>query len=376
VTRASDSAILAPGGHTLEPQDLEQQRVLGRATDVAIRLGSLALLVGWCFVIVSPFLLPIAWGAIIAVALHGPYAALRDRLGNRAKLAAGLLTLALFLAVLVPSLLVGGSLIDDVEGAATAFREGRLHVPPPPERVAEWPVLGERLYAIWALASQNLQAALAQAGPRLAGVAGSMLSAAARFGISLLQFLFAIVISGVLLARSGAGAATARALAARLMGPRGPEFAELAAATVRGVTRGILGVALIQAILCGVGLFAASVPAAGFWVLAALVLGVIQVGIGLVMIPAAIWLFANAETWTAVAFAVWTVLLLPLDNVLKPILMGRGLDVPVAVIFIGAIGGFVSQGLIGLFVGAVVLVLGYKLWQAWLAGAAPPPHVD
>jgi predicted PurR-regulated permease PerM len=364
--------MLALGGLALEPQELEQQRALGRATDVAIRLGSLALLVGWCFVIVSPFLLPIAWGAIIAVALHGPFSALRERLGNRSSLAAGLLTLALFVAIVVPSLLVGGSLADDVEAAATAFREGQLHVPPPPERVAAWPIVGERLHAFWLLASQNLQAALAELGPRLKGVAGSVLSAAARFGISVLQFLFAIVISGVLLARSGSGSATAHALATRLVGPRGPELAELAAATVRGVTRGILGVALIQAILCGVGLFAARVPAAGFWALAALVLGVIQVGIGLVMIPAAIWLFANADTFTAVAFAIWTVLLLPLDNVLKPLLMGRGLDVPVAVIFIGAIGGFVSQGLIGLFVGAVVLVLGYKLWQAWLAGATAP----
>ena len=357
----------------MEAQEADRQRALGRATDVAIRLGSLALLVGWCFVIVSPFLLPIAWGAIIAVALHGPFVTLRNRLGNRSKLAAGLLTLAMFVAIVVPSVLVGGSLADDVEAAATAFREGQLQVPPPSARVAAWPIIGERLYEFWQLASQNLQAALAQLGPRLKGVAGSILSAAAHLGVSMLQFLFAIVISGILLARSGSGSATAQALATRLVGPRGPELAELAAATVRGVTRGILGVALIQAILSGVGLFAAGVPAAGFWALAALVLAVVQVGIGLVMIPAAIWLFANADTSTAVAFAIWTVLLLPLDNVLKPILMGRGLDVPVAVIFIGAIGGFVSQGLIGLFVGAVVLVLGYELWRAWLAGAAAPP---
>jgi predicted PurR-regulated permease PerM len=360
----------------LDPQELERQRSLARATDIAIRIGGLALLIGGCFVIVSPFLLPIVWGAIIAVALHGPYAALRGRLRGRGNLAAALFTLAMFVAIVVPSLLVGGSLADDVDSAARAFRAGQLHVPPPPEHVATWPLVGAPLHAFWQLASENLQEALAQIGPRLAGVAGSLLSGAARFGVSVLQFLFAIVISGLLLARSGAGSVTAQALATRLAGPRGPALVQLAAATVRGVTRGILGVALIQAILAGVGLFAAGVPAAGLWTLAALVLGVIQVGVALVLVPAAIWLFANADPFTAVAFAVWAVLVLPIDNVLKPLLMGRGLKIPVAVIFMGAIGGFLSQGLIGLFVGAVVLVLGYELWWAWLEGSTTTPAAE
>jgi predicted PurR-regulated permease PerM len=352
--------------------DPDSERHLARATDVAIRVASLALLAGWCFLIVSPFLLPIAWGAIIAVALHGPFAALRRRLGNRANLAAALLTLAMLLAIALPTLLVGGTLAADVEAAADAFREGRLHVPPPSERVAAWPLVGEHVYEFWALASSNLEQALAQIGPRLRGAAGAVLGAGARFGVSVLQFLFAIAISGVLLARSDAAGPLARRFAARLAGPRGPALAELAAATVRGVTRGILGVALIQALGAGVGLFAAGVPAAGLWTLAALVLAVIQVGIGLVLIPAAIWLFANASPFTAVAFTLWTVLLLPLDNVLKPLWMGRGLRVPVVVIFVGAIGGFVAQGLIGLFVGAVVLVLAHELAMAWLQGEPDP----
>jgi predicted PurR-regulated permease PerM len=360
------------GGRLVQDPDSDPQRALGRATDVAIRISSLALLTAWCFVIVSPFLLPIAWGAIIAIALHGPFTGLRRRLGNRAGLAAVLLTLAMLLAIAVPTAFAGGTLAADVEAAADAFREGRLHVPPPSERVAAWPLVGERLYEFWALASSNLQQALAELGPRLRGAAGALLGAGARFGVSVLQFLFAIVISGVLLARSDAGVPLARSFATRLAGPRGPALAELAAATVRGVTRGILGVALIQALGAGVGLFAAGVPAAGFWTLAALVLAVIQVGVGLVLIPAAIWLFANADTFTAVAFAAWTVLLLPLDNVLKPLLMGRGLRVPISVIFVGALGGFVSQGLIGLFVGAVVLVLAYELVMAWLRGEAEP----
>ena len=351
-------------------QTPESQAQLGHATDVAIRLTSLALLAGWCFVIVSPFLLPIAWGAIIAIALHGPFAALRRRLGGRAGMAAALLTLAMLFAIVLPTLAVGGTLVADVQAVAEAFREGRLHVPPPSERVAEWPLVGKRVYELWALASSNLQQALAEIGPQLRGAAGAVLGASARFGVSMLQFLFAIAISGVLLARADSAAPLLREFAARLAGPRGPALADLAAATVRGVTRGILGVALIQAIGAGAGLFAAGVPAAGLWTLAALVLAVIQLGIGLVLVPAAIWLFAHASTFTAVAFTVWTVLLLPLDNVLKPLLMGRGLRVPIVVIFVGALGGFVAQGLIGLFVGAVVLVLAHELAMAWLRGEA------
>jgi predicted PurR-regulated permease PerM len=347
-------------------EDPERQRTLSRATDVAIRLGALAVLLGWCLAILAPFLLPIVWGAILSVALYGPFRAIARSLGGRQGLAATLFSLVLLTAIIVPSLMVVGSLADDLSRAAQAFRAGTLHVPPPPERVASWPVVGAKLYAVWLLASENLQAALTQAGPRLQSFAAWLLGAAGRLLLGVLQFLLAIIISGVLLAYSGQGTRRAEAIATRLVGERGPAMVQLAAATVRGVTRGILGVAVIQAILCGIGLFVAGVPAAGVWTLCALILAVIQVGVALVMIPATIWAFANLDTLPAVLFLIWTILLLPLDNILKPLLMGRGLDVPIVVIFLGAIGGFITQGIIGLFVGAVGLVLGYELWKGWL----------
>ncbi len=351
--------------------DQDQQRYLNRATDVAIRIGTLALLFAGCLVIVAPFLLPIAWGCIIAIALHGPFLLLSNRLGGRRRLAASLLVIALLAVLIVPSVLLGGSLAEDMQRLLGAFQAGTLKVPPPPEKVSDWPVVGARFHAFWLLASQNLQGALAQIGPQMKPVAGWLLGSAAHFGMALLQFVFAVLISGVLLARSTAGGATARAIARRLAGTRGPMLVELAGATVRGVTRGILGVALIQSLLAGVALFAAGVPAAGVWTAAALVLAVIQIGVGLIMIPATFWVFATLDTLPAMVFLVWTVLLLSLDNVLKPLLMGRGLDIPIAVIFIGAIGGFISQGIIGLFVGAVLLVLGFELWRAWIAEGSP-----
>jgi predicted PurR-regulated permease PerM len=187
-----------------------------------------------------------------------------------------------------------------------------------------------------------------------------------------LQFIFAVAIAGVLLARAEAGKGAAEAVALRLAGERGRDFAALAEATVRSVTRGILGVALIQASLAGLGFLAVGVPAAGLWALIALLLSVVQVGVFPVVIPVLIYVFFTADTLTAVLFLIWSIFVGSIDNVLKPILLGRGVAVPMAVIFVGAIGGFLSSGIIGLFVGPVVLVLSYKLFLAWLYEAQVP----
>jgi predicted PurR-regulated permease PerM len=352
---------------------------LRRATDLAIRLAALALLIGWCAVVLLPFLLPITWGVIIAIALYGPYRSLGAWLGNRYSLAATVMVLAMLCALIVPAVLLGNSLVREVEALFTAYQQGRLAVPEPSTKVAAWPVIGKQAHAFWLLASQNIDAALAKLQPYMKGLFSWLLGAAAQIGLALVEYTFALVISGVLLATAGRSSAGALALAERLGGPRGRELVDLASATIRGVTRGILGVALIQAVLAGLALLVAGVPAAGVLTFVMLVTGVVQIGVGIVMIPTAIWLFANAELSTAIPFAIWTALLMPLDNVLKPLLMGRGLDVPIVVIFLGAIGGFIVQGIIGLFVGAVALVLGYALLKQWLRDApeaVAPPAAD
>jgi predicted PurR-regulated permease PerM len=178
--------------------------------------------------------------------------------------------------------------------------------------------------------------------------------------------VLAIFISGAFLANSEATGRVTRAIAKRLVGERGPEFAAVAEQTVRSVASGILGVALIQALLAGLGFLIAGVPAAGLLTLVCLIFGVIQLGVVIVLIPVVIYLFSTADMVTAVGFLIWAILVAPVDNILKPILLGRGVDVPMLVIFVGAIGGFLSAGIIGLFIGAVVLALGYKLFVAWL----------
>lgn len=364
---------------TPEPS-INDRLFMNRTVDAAIRIGVIAALLAWCFVIARPFLVPIIWGAIIAVAVFHSYQKLQAGLGGRRIMAAVLVTLFMLVLLIVPSVLLGDSLVIGVRNVVDSFQSGSLHIPPPPESIAGWPIIGGRVAQAWTLASENLEEALREASPLLKGFGRWLLGAAAGTGLALLQFVVAIIISGAFLASSGAAGRVTRAVARRLAGERGLEFAGVAEQTVRSVASGILGVALIQALLAGLGFLVAGVPAAGLLTLVCLLLGVIQVGVVIVLIPVVIYLFSTADTVTAVGFLIWAILVAPVDNILKPILLGRGVDVPMLVIFVGAIGGFLNAGIIGLFVGSVVLALGYKLFISWLeqgpADAATPALGD
>ncbi len=338
-----------------------------RTVEAAIRIGVIAGLIAWCFLIARPFLVPIIWGAIIAVAIFHGYERLRTALGGRRITAAVLVSFLMLVLLVLPSVLLGDSLVSGARNVVNSFQSGELHIPPPPDSVASWPLIGEPIAKAWTLASQNLEEALRQASPLLKGFGAWLLGAAAGAGLALLQFVLAILIAGAFLANSEAAGRMMRAVAKRLVGERGLEFAVVAEKTVRSVASGILGVALIQALLAGLGFLVAGVPAAGLLTLVCLVFGVIQLGVVIVLIPVVIYLFSTADTVTAVGFLIWAILVAPVDNILKPILLGRGVDVPMLIIFVGAIGGFLNAGIIGLFIGAVVLALGYKLFLAWLA---------
>jgi predicted PurR-regulated permease PerM len=351
---------------SLPPQSDSDQHFIGLTIEAAVRIGALAALVVWCYDIARPFLVPVLWGVIIAVAVYPGYRRLEVRLNGRRRLAATLFTALMLLVLVVPSVLLGGSLASGVERAAAAFHAGTLDVPPPPDGVASWPLVGPEVHRFWQLAADNLQDAVREAGPVLKDAGKWLLEAAAGTGVALLQFLLAIIIAGALLAYAEAGGRATRAVAQRLAPERGLGFARVAEQTVRSVATGILGVALLQGILAGLGFLVAGVPAAGLLTIVCIVSGVIQVGVGIVLIPAVIYLFYTADTLTAVAFLVYAILILPLDNILKPLLLGRGVKVPMVVVFIGAIGGFINTGIIGLFLGAVIFTLGYGLFMAWL----------
>ncbi|MDH3287308.1 MAG: AI-2E family transporter [Betaproteobacteria bacterium] len=342
------------------------RQFINRTVEAAIRIGVLAALAVWCFDIARPFLVPLVWGVIIAVATYPAYRGLEARLGERRILAAVLFTILMIVVVAVPSAMLGDSMASGAREAARAFQAGSLEIPPPPERVKSWPFVGESLYSFWQLASENIVEAARELSPWLKTSGKWLLGAAAGAGIAALQFLLAIIIAGALLAHAEGGGRAMRTIAQRLAPERGLSYSEVAEQTVRSVALGILGVALLQGLLAGIGFLVAGVPGAGLLTLVCIVLGVIQVGVAIVLIPVVIYLFSTAETFTAVAFLVYAILVAPLDNILKPILLGRGVKVPMVVVFIGAIGGFINAGIVGLFIGAVVFTLGYGLFLAWL----------
>jgi len=346
-------------------QSLHDKDYLERAVEISIHVGLAVLLVWSCFLILRPFLPPVIWGIVIAIALYPWYRKLATFLSERRTLAAVLCTIVLLVLLIVPIYLLTGTLIEGVQTLTGRLKDGTFNVPPPPPTVATWPIIGTSLNRVWLLASNNLNDLLSNFAPQIRAAVSGLLSASAGLAFTVLQFVLSIVVAGVLLASAeGAGKAT-RSLANRLFGVRGPEFHKLIGATICSVTVGILGVAFIQTVLAGIGFALEGLPKAGLWAIIFLFAAVLQVGI-LVLIPAVIYAFAITSTTKAVIFLIWCVIVALMDNVLKPILLGRGVGVPIIVVFLGAIGGFIAMGLIGLFVGAIVLSVGYKLFLAWL----------
>jgi predicted PurR-regulated permease PerM len=351
------------------PSDIETPRpppAFRDTLETAIRLGLVLLLLVWCFQIVRPFVTPILWGFIIAIALAPAYLRLTSLLGGRRKLAATIFVVIGVFLFIVPAVVLSGTMIGGLQDVAAQFRNGELRIPPPPERVSEWPLVGHRLSAFWSLAATNLEEAASRLAPQLKAAGGWLLAAAANVGFAILQFVFSTIIAGVLLANGPASHAGFEQLMQRLAGPYGHRFVELSESTIRSVATGIVGVALIQSTLAGVGLAVVDVPAAGLWAILALVLCIIQLGPALVLLPAVVYVFSTASKPVAVVFLVWCLFVSVLDNFLKPLLLGRGVDAPILVIFIGAIGGFLSMGIIGLFVGSVLLVLFHTLFKSWV----------
>ncbi len=334
----------------------------------AVRLGILFLLLYWCFLIIAPFVPLVLWGAIIAVAVYPLHTKLTAKVGGRHKLSAVLLVLVGLAVLITPVVMLSGSIVESVQAWAADIESGSLQVPPPNERVQGWPIIGEDLYSAWRLASESLTAAAERYAPQLEGLRDYMVSAAAGAGRGLVQMILSLIVAGIFLVSAQASTAGTRAVVNRLVGPRGAKFITLSEATVRSVAQGVLGVAIIQTLLSAIGLVVAGVPAAGVWAFLVLLLAIIQLPPILILAPIIVYVFSYADPVMATVFAVWSILVSSSDIVLKPMLLGRGLDVPMLVILLGAIGGMILSGIVGLFVGAVVLVLGYELIEFWVKG--------
>jgi predicted PurR-regulated permease PerM len=345
--------------------------------DVLIQAGLIAVLAVFCYGVFHPFRDLMLWSMILAVTLYPLHTRLRHKLGSDGR-AATLIVLIGIATMLLPVYFLGMSLADSVQHAVSLIRNDEYHIPPPPESVASWPLVGERLYDTWLQASTNLTALVRKLGPQLKGVSLSLLGTIAGVGVAFLLFVAALIIAGILMAFGESGRGSAVRIFSRVSGPeRGPKMAELCTATIRAVAQGVVGIAFIQMLLIGVAFLIKGIPGAGLLALATLLLGIMQLPATLITVPVIAVVFASeGATVASIAFAIYTFVAGLADNVLKPLLLGRGLDVPMPVVLIGAIGGMVSVGIIGLFIGPVALAVGYQLFWQWVDQQPPAAETD
>ncbi len=345
---------------------MNEKSFLKNTLESAIRIVILFILIGWCFKILEPFLGIMMWGVIIAVTMYPLHVAVTKRLGGRAKLSAAILTGILLLVIIVPCLFLGGSMISGLQGLVSLYQNGGVKVPQPSGTVLSWPVIGKELYNLWKTAAENPGEVIKMYGPQLTWLFNWVVSFVSQAGMGFLMMLASIAVAGIVLVYSQEGGIAARNLFIRMAGDQGENFSKVTEVTIRNVARGIIGVAFIQAALAGLGFLVAGVPLAGLWALIALLLAIVQVGVSPVSIVVLIYMFSTTNTLTAVLLTIWLILVSLSDNVLKPLLLGKGAPVPMLVIFLGSIGGFIFEGFMGLFLGAIILSLGYKLVLAWL----------
>jgi len=339
-------------------------------TDVMIRLGLVAFLVVMSVKIFSPFMGLMLWALILAVTLYPLHQKIAKKLGDKQGRAATLLVLSGILLIGVPTMILGGSTADFVHESYTAFQNNTITIEPPAPSVAEWPVVGTRLHATWTMASNDLPALLEKLQPQLGDFSKAALGFVASAAGGIFQFLFALIVAGIMMAFGQSGSEAMLNISRRLSGPeKGDHLNKLSTATIRSVSMGVIGVAFIQALLVGVGFIWADIPAAGLLAIVVLVLGIAQVPATLVTIPviAYIW-WSGDSTLSNILFTIYLLVAGFSDNVLKPIFLGRGVDAPMPIILLGALGGMVTAGMIGLFVGAVLLSLGYVIFMDWVAG--------
>jgi predicted PurR-regulated permease PerM len=332
----------------------------------AVRLGIIAVLIFAGLRIVAPFLELMVWGIILSVALGPIHLWLMRRLNGSSTRAAIALTLAGLLFVVVPSLLLGDALGSTAFGIAHDLRDGSVEIPPPPTSVQDWPVIGESVYRTWLQASTNIGALLARSSQQIIAVGGRLLSATGSALFGLLEFAGSIFVAGFLLAKRDVSEQAARDFFDRAAPEVGDRLLSLTEQTIHSVAAGVLGVAIIQSTFVGIGLLVAGVPYAGVLSLLCLLLGIVQLPVGLVVTPIIIWEFMEGPTTKAVLFLAYMVPVGLLDNILRPFMMGRGNDAPMVIILVGALGGFAANGFLGLFTGAITLVLIYELALAWL----------
>jgi predicted PurR-regulated permease PerM len=338
-------------------------------TRTVLAVACIAALVGVSFWVLRPFLGAAVWAAMLVVATWPLLRRLEELLGGRRSLAVAIMTSALVLLLVIPL----WAAIDTIaENSGRIASWGRALVenglPPPPDFVARIPFVGEKIAASWVeFSAGGTESVIGRLSPHASEIGKWAVAEAGGVGFLFIQFLLVVIIAAIMYASGDAAASKLRRFGRRLAGERGENSVVLAGQAIRGVALGVGVTAIVQTTLGGIGLAVSGVPFAGFLSALMLMFCIAQIGPGLVLFPAVGWMYWTGDATWATALLVWSVLVTTLDNFLRPFLIKQGADLPLLLIFAGVIGGMLSFGLIGLFIGPVVLAVTYTLAEAWVA---------
>ncbi|QOL26361.1 AI-2E family transporter [Thalassotalea sp. LPB0316] len=340
--------------------------------DIVLKLAVIIALLAWSFSIVSPFILLLVWAGILAVALYPLQQKLTSKLSKQG-LSSSIVVLVLISILVVPLILFGNSTFDSVHEVYQKANSGQLTIPSANENVKSWPLIGEKIYQLWRDAEQHTQVFIQEYKPEISEGLKRIVGAAAGTLGTMLMLIVSLIIAAVFMTNSQSISNASSKFLNRMMSDnsgssasKGERTKQTIVATVRSVATGVLGIALIQAILLGLGMVVAGIPAAGILALVVLIFAIAQLPVLIIMLPLAGYYFSVADTTPAVLFLIYSVVISISDAFLKPMFLGRGMDIPMPVILLGAIGGMLLHGIIGLFVGAVILALSYELMIDWL----------
>ncbi len=350
--------------------------------EAMIRLGLIAFLLFLCMRTFAPFAELMVWALILAIALYPLHQILARRFNERQGLSATVLVLAGLLLIGGPMMILGGSLTSYGYDLYTAFENDTITIKQPDPKVADLPLIGKQIYATWNSAAEDLPDSLEKNQAKIKSLAKFVFSGAKNALGTVLLFMSSLIIAGIMMAHGEPGSRAMQRIFIRLTDPgRGQKLQTLSTATVRSVAVGVVGVAFIQALLLGVGFIMVGIPAAGLLAVVVMLIGIVQLPALIISLPviAYLWWSGDGSTASNIAYTIYLFGASMTDNVLKPLLLGRGVAVPMPVILLGALGGMMASGMIGLFIGAVLLTVGYNLFMEWVnaskednsAGAAP-----
>jgi predicted PurR-regulated permease PerM len=352
-----------------------------RSRDIArtaLQLLALGVLIVTSFWIVRPFLLALAWATMIVVATWPVMLHAQAWLGGRRALAVTSMTVALLLILVVPLYLGVETIVENGTRLADWSNSlVTLSVQPPPAWIETVPLIGAKVSGRWQqLAGAGPEELAARISPYAHAAVLWFAGQVGNVGLLLVQFLLTVVIAAILYANGEAAARGADAFARRLAGPQGENAVHLAGQAIRGVALGVVVTAILQTTATGVGLLIVGVPFAAILTALAFMLCIAQVGPGLVLIPAVIWVYSTRGAVWGAGFLLWAIFCGTFDNFLRPMLIKRGADLPLLLIFAGVIGGLIAFGIIGLFIGPVVLAVVYKLLVDWVSQGTPSDEPD